>query len=143
MLRKPRFLALLSVLLKPISTVKAALLEYRQGVLAAMEPNGQTMSLEWHLNNLYDSNSRRIYIVTSSELVVQPFIYNSGESGTAPFVYDHTETPTSQMYLFTRAEYFTSNFFIVYVPAVVYSAAIHTTIKAYKLAGTKYKIIQT
>jgi hypothetical protein len=132
MLRKSVQLAWLQVLLTPINTLFSEFKVFRKRIAEQMLPTGQTMSIEWRLNALFDPLHRRIFIKSANELVDQPYIYQSSEPN-GPFYMGSKTTRRN-------SEYFTGNYFIVYVPAALISSQVAYEIRRYKLAGTTYTI---
>lgn len=132
-------LGYLQALVAPIEELYSEFLAFRTELRMDMTPNGQTMSLEWHLNAVYDTVLQRIFIVSASEILEPFYIYNSFESADPVFIYFDSES-AQPIYLYNEAEFMTGNYFVVNVPTSVYDQTMHARIKKYKLAGTKYII---
>lgn len=131
--RKPRILALLNAMAKPIVLLYQDFLKYRKAKLYQLMITPQKCWLERLLNDRYDFTQRRIYI---DDGVDYPPVY----------IYQHDEL--KPIYLGTKTIYTSGESgdlkddFVIYVPIdlVFEDAEMTGLVKAYKLAGTKFKI---
>lgn len=131
MLRRPAMNAWIQVLLLPIKNIFVRFQDHQRGTRALAMPNGQTMSLEWHLNNVFDPGDRRIFIRSANEILAPVYVFRDSE-GQPLFL--------GSKKVRRQIEYNTTNFFIVHVPAAVNNNRIAFEINRYKTAGTTYSI---
>jgi hypothetical protein len=138
--RKPKILALLNAMAKPIALIHRDFLKYRKAKLYQLMITPQKCYLERLLNDRYDFTQRRIYI---DDGIDHPptFIYRSTELKPL-YIYRSSENKPKK-YIYTRGESGDlKDDFIVFVPLDISfeSAEMISLIKQFKLAGTKFKI---
>lgn len=131
--RKPRILALLNAMAKPVILLYQDFLKYRKAKLYQLMITPQKCYLERLLNDRYDFTQRRIYIDDGLD---KPPIY----------IYQNAELKPLYLgskIIYTRGESGDlKDDFIVFVPLdlVFENAEMTSLVKVYKLAGTKFKI---
>jgi len=138
--RKPRIMALLNALAKPVVLIHQDFLRYRQAKIYQLLITPQKCYLERLLNDRYDFTQRRIYI---KDGIDKPptFIYQSAELKPL-YIYNRSEGKPKK-YIYTAGESGDlKDDFIVFVPMDISfeSAEMVSLIKGFKLAGTKFKI---
>lgn len=103
--------------------------------------NSQTIVLQHLLNDLFDNQLRRIYIINTAN-IYYPYFYNEIEN--KPPIYLHYKIENMPFYMKFQIEYHSLNDFIVYVPSAltINIQLMKYYIDYYKVAGKKY-IIQT
>lgn len=137
--RLPKILALLNAGAMPIVLLFQDFIKYRKAKLYQLMITGQKCYLERLLNDRYDYTQRRIYIDDSVDK--NPvFIYQDAELK-PKYIYQQSEN--KPVYLYTKGESGENkNDFIVFVPLDIAFELneMISLIRAYKLAGTKFKI---
>lgn len=131
--RKPRILALLNSMAKPVVLLYQDFLKYRKAKLYQLMITPQKCWLERLLNDRYDFTQRRIYI-------------DDGVDHPPTYIYQDAEL--KPLYLGTKIIYTggesgdLKDDFIVFVPMdlIFEEQEMMSLVKAYKLAGTKFKI---
>lgn len=131
--RKPRILALLNAGAKPVVLLYQDFLKYRKAKLYQLMITPQKCWLERLLNDRYDFTQRRIYI-------------DDGVDHPPTYIYQDAEL--KPLYLGTKIIYTggesgdLKDDFIVFVPIdlIFEEQEMMSLVKAYKLAGTKFKI---
>ena len=131
--RMPRILALLNAMAKPVALLHQDFLKYRKAKLYQLMITPQKCWLERLLNDRYDFTQRRIYI-------------GDGIDHAPRYIYQEAEL--KPLYLGTKIIYTAGESgdlkddFVIFVPLdiVFESAEMISLVKAYKLAGTKFKI---
>ena len=139
-IRKPRLQAFLQVLISGVVVLYQDLLRLRTQKLYELMITPQVCYLERLLNDRFDYTLRRIQIVDGSDKPPY-YIYQNPELK-PKYIRNHAEGASLQ-YIYTSGE--SSNVqddFIVLVPtALVFGEEeMRSLVKAYKLAGTKFKI---
>ena len=138
-LRQSRLLRYLGALVLPIVTLYQGFLLYRKAKLYQLMITPQKCYLERLLNDRYDFTLRRIYIDDGQDKPPY-YIYVKAEEK-PKFIY--TKSEAQPAWIYTRGE--SGNIaddFVIFVPVdVVFEVPEMTSlVKAYKLAGTKFKI---
>ncbi len=138
MLRKPKTLAFLKSITKPIRTLKSNFDLYRETTLFDLQINSQVVKLEQALNHYFDNELNRIYIEDNDASVEQKYIFTEVE---------HKPLFLNTVYIGTPDESVGKGVdFIVYIPTDIDYKYEEYRIKAVlnknKLAGTRYKIEQ-
>lgn len=131
--RKPRILALLNAMAKPIVLIQQDFLKYRKAKLYQLLITPQKCWLERLLNDRYDFSQRRIYI-------------DDGVDYPPTYIYQSAEL--KPIYLGTKTIYTSGESgdlkddFIIWVPNDISfeENEMISLVKVYKLAGTKFKI---
>lgn len=99
--------SIVRVLLKPFKTLYAVFIGYREETLRKMVYNSQVIVLENMLNDFFDSNLRRIRIITTYDVLESVHIYTVVEEEPL-YVYteaDYNSNPALQrVYLYTTSE---------------------------------------
>ncbi|MDE3185290.1 MAG: hypothetical protein KGM16_17900 [Bacteroidota bacterium] len=138
-LRKNRLLRFIAVLIAPLVTSYQSFLFYRKAKIYQLTITPQKCYLERLLNDRYDYSLRRIYI-------------DDGQDKPPYYIFEHAEekpkfirqrSEAAPAWIFTDGESGAiTDDFIVFVPVdVVFEVPEMTSlVKAYKLAGTKFKI---
>lgn len=132
-MRVPIVLALAGVLAIPFAYLYNAFLTFRAAKNYILGITPQVCYLEKLLNDRYDNTARQIYITDGLE---KPLTYIYVEAESKPLClgskYIYTPGETSIM----------SDDFIIWVPVSILfeEAEMSSLVKAYKLAGTKFKI---
>jgi len=131
--RRPRILALLNAMAKPVVLIYQDFIRYRTAKLYQLMITPQKCWLERLLNDRYDYTSRRIYIDDGIDF---------------PPTYIYQDAELKPIYLGTKSIYTSGESgdlkddFVIYVPndIVFENAEMTSLVKVYKLAGTKFKI---
>lgn len=137
--RKPRILALLNAMAKPVTLIHQDFLKYRKAKLYQLMITPQKCWLERLLNDRYDFTQRRIYI---DDGVDHPptYIYQDAELKPLFLRQAQEDKPVT---IYTSGESGDlKDDFVIYVPVDIdfEDAEMTSLVKAYKLAGTKFKI---
>jgi len=137
--RKPLILALLNAMAKPVVLLYQDFLKYRKAKLYQLMITPQKCWLERLLNDRYDFTQRRIYI---DDGVDYPPVYIYQHDELKP-IFLRQAQEDSPVIIYTSGE--SGDFkddFVIYVPGdlVFEDAEMTSLVKAYKLAGTKFKI---
>jgi hypothetical protein len=138
-MRKPGILAWMKILVSPFVFVYQDLLLFRIAKLYQLKITPQKVYLELMLNNRYDYTLRRIYI--DDGLDKPPtYIYQSAELKPL-YIYQRAENKPHFIYTSGESGDYRDDF-VVFVPLDIafQSAEMISLIKAFKLAGTKFKI---
>lgn len=136
-LRKPKLMAWLYSVIKPMVTVHYLWATYRNANLYKLAHNGQVCYLRGALNDTFDPSERRIYIDGTGGDATATYIYTPGE-----------EQPKFLGTLFLRnsLEFAdTGADFLVYVPASIVATQpfeLRALIDYYKVASKRYLIIE-
>jgi len=101
--------------------------------------NSQTILLQHLLNDLFDNQLRRIYIVNTAN-IYYPYFYNKIENKAPVYLFRKTENIAT--YLNFQSEYQSINDFIVYIPSslIINLSLMMYYIDYYKISGKKYQI---
>lgn len=132
-LRKPVILAWLNAIIVPFTFLYQDFIRYRDAKNYHLRITTQVCFLNKLLNDRYDFILRRIYITDGLDKPVT-FIYTEAELKPlylgSKFIYTPGETSVM------------SDDFIIYVPSAIAfeDAEMKSIVKAYKLAGTQFKI---
>jgi hypothetical protein len=132
-LRQNRLLRFLSLLVSPVVFIYQQFLMYRKAKIYQLMITPQKCYLERLLNDRYDFTQRRIYIEDGIDY---------------PPTYIYQDAELKPIYLGTTAIYTSGESgdlqddFVIYVPYDIglESAEMISLVRAYKLAGTKFKI---
>ena len=147
LLRRPRLVALLSALLKPLQAWR----DLRTGTIyreleARARYNAQVARFERALNTLFNvTTSPGIYIDDAASRS-RVYVYRDDEE-LPLYLYTQAEADADDVkrfYLYTAPEYFPAFDFIVHVPQVLYDTQLprlNSLIRKYKLVGTTYSIV--
>lgn len=138
--RSPEFIAFLFSFIRPLLDVYNMFLSSRKQNLIRIKFNYQVCSLEYRLNDAFDSIERRIMIV-DSEQFDDVFLYTKAED-------DQYHSKTKWLYgdenpifLRTHAELYTEYDFIVQIPDTnINIFQLKAEIDFYKLPTKRYKI---
>lgn len=135
------FLRFLQACLKGLQTLNDKFNTFTLSTQEDIKFNGQKIYLTRRLNDLYDTDQRRIYIVREESITPKYFFRNS-ESQT-DYIYRISEVHTP-FYVGRTSELGNPYDFVVYVPvSLVYNEeAFNATIKRYIPSDKRY-IIQT
>lgn len=138
-LRQPRLLAFVSALSGEVNREYQLFRLNRQSNLYKLVITPQVCYLEKLLNDRYDFTQRRIYIKDGNDKP-PTYVYRDDELKPLPLYQDLENLP---VYLYTDGESGDmSDDFVVWVPVSIdfEEAEMSSLVKAYKLAGTKFKI---
>ena len=98
----------LGVLLKPLFDIHSDFLTKVDEIRDEIALNGQKLTLEWYLNNLFDNTNRQIYITYADEENPSPAVYLISENQDGLDTYLISETPqgdgTVNLYLISETE---------------------------------------
>ncbi len=143
-LRKPRLLAFIWALVKPLVSLHYTWTQYREDNIYKLHHNGQVCYLEKALNDRFDGDLRRIYIGDGT-LYDTVYVYTEAENQPEPIL--NTEEEADTLWVYTEGETAdTGADFIVYVPDEIMQSqnyAVRALIDYYKLGGKRYIIIET
>lgn len=136
-LRKPRLLAFIYAVIRPLVTLHNAWKSYRAANIYKLEHNGQVCRLRKALNDAFDLDLRRIYIDGTGGEAMRTYIYTPAENQTKYL---------GTIYLYNSLEFVdTGADFLVYVPASIVASLpfeLRAMIDFYKLGGKRYLIIE-
>lgn len=136
---KPKMFGWLKSLAAPISTLHGDLLAFRKQKKYELEITGQVCKLETLLNDRFDNNLRRIYIL-DGEKSKRRFIYSKAEQYTQPV---YTVAENRPFYIYQQNEITTTTYhFIVKVPSgLVYDADVMVSVlSSFKMPSKKFDI---
>jgi|SRR5690242_18712581 len=137
--RKPKILAMLYAMAKPVMLIHQDFLKYRDAKLYQLMITPQVCWLERLLNDRYDFTQRRIYI---NDGVDKPPVYIYQRAELKP-LYIYRRSEDKPVYIYTRGESGdVKDDFTVFVPLDIAfeDAEMISLIRQFKLAGTKFKI---
>ena len=129
---------------KPFITVHNVFMTFRANNLYKLSFTGQVISLEYLLNQYYQTEG--IYISDTAPDYPETTIYNTEENETDEPVYvfnaDETILPEEQVYLYNNEEFDLNINFIINIPiAVTFDEnVVRALVNLYKLAGKQYSI---
>jgi hypothetical protein len=141
-LRKVRLMKLLGVVMVSFNRLQNDFSAYKKEVLYKLSVNGQTIQIEWFLNDAFDSIQRRIQILHKKS--TNKYLYNKEEGQIRLYVYNKGETH-SPVFLRTKGENtgsgLTTNF-LVQAPSELQleNGKLKANIDRHKLAGKNYII---
>jgi hypothetical protein len=105
---------------------------------------GQTISLEYRLNDVFDASPRRIFI-ENIDVLSGLFIRRKSESATFPIYLRRKSEGSPPIYLRRKSEISGAVGFIVHVPddlgAAITESRIRNEVDRYRAAGTVYSVI--
>lgn len=138
-LRRPRFLAFATALVRPLESVRQSLLRFKAAKEYHLTITPQVCYLERLLNTRYDRRDRRIFIADGID---RPplYIYARAENKSV-FIYTRGEDQPVAVYTRGESTYLLDDF-IIWVPDSLDfdESEMTSLVKVYKLAGTKFKI---
>lgn len=135
-------IAWLYVILKPLTSLHARFLDVNASVDYRVLFNSQQRIFSDALNDLFDSEDRRIRVVTGTDDIPRTFTYYKSEVNTPRYAYYENEAGTERFTFFTSESAQLAKF-IVYVPSALSGdeTRIRAWINYYKLADKTYTII--
>lgn len=137
-LRVGKNISFISVPFKVISILIDKLKNIRDNQWYFSQFNSQTIVLQYLLNDLFDKQLHRIYIVNSAN-IFYPYFYNKSETKLPINLYYKAEY--QPFYVKFKSEYQSINDFIVYIPqSNINLSLMKYYIDYYKIAGKKYQI---
>lgn len=142
-IRREKMTAWVEALLSPLQSLHDQFVLWHTKIRYDLSFTGQQVYLEHLLNDVYDDNSRRIYIDDPSGTVIfSNFIFNKIEAQPAKYIYNKSEAqPSSFVYNKSEASVSTDDF-IVYVPSTIFTNPVEIAMKQlidkYRAAGKKY-----
>lgn len=141
-IRKAKHIALLYALTKPMELLYDDFLAFKTNTDLLVRYSGQTKSLEVLLNNIFDAEEERIYIITDGDGLAL-FTYYRAEK-TSFYSQYRDEVGYTPKYTYARSEDVTlTNDFTVHVPTAIASAKtieINSWVNRYKIAGKRHTI---
>lgn len=140
LLRKPKHLAWLQTVLKPVTTLWNAVLEYRNAKLYEATITGETNRLEKALQDKYENPG--IYFTQPTDYLDTAWIFLKIEPKFQEYDFLKSEEHEPPVYDFLKSEYDPDFDFVVRVPnsLSIYVNEIKAFLKKYILAGKRYKI---
>jgi hypothetical protein len=139
-LRQNKLLRFIGILVSPVVTLYQSFLLYRTAKLYNLKITPQKCYLELMLNDRYDFTLRRIYI--DDGIDKPPFYIFRSDELKPQFIFKRSEDqPPAWIYTEGESGALTDDF-IVFVPIDISfeEPEMISLVKAYKLAGTKFKI---
>ncbi|MGN7787427.1 hypothetical protein ACTJIJ_23035 [Niabella sp. 22666] len=141
-LRKPKLLALITALLSPVVHVYAIFNNYKLEVEYRLKLTPQVCSMQWHLNNLYDYDQRRIYIEDAPRLDTM-ILRQEVEGREVVLPLEGEEEAEGIMYLEEESLAMTDDFIVVMpleLQGNINELQLRARIDAVKLPTKKYTI---
>lgn len=140
LLRKPKHLAWLQSLFKPVITLWNAVLEYRIAKLYEATITGETNRLEKALQDRYDNDG--IYIIHPTDYLDTAWIFLKDEPHFQEWDFLKSENHEPVEYDFLKREYDPDYDFIIRIPASLAAIVndLKNWVKKYVMAGKRYKI---
>ncbi len=141
LLRQPKLKAYLNALLAPLAALYSSFQVLQARAARELSYNGQTLSFQRALNDLFDPVLARIRIVSSDASYESIYVNFVAEQETAKYTKFTTEPPPFLM-LYTGIEEANQVGFVVRCPASLrpQEAALRARIQQLKLALVKYRI---
>jgi hypothetical protein len=142
-LRLPKYVAWMQNMLSPMQTVNADFVSTMNGLKEELSINGQTMILEWALNQKWPAAGGGILIDNTPDHKPRYYIFGEDENqGFLGYVRSEDEGFPPLIYLYGEEEYEVENDFTVKVPASLDfdTDEMKAFINKYKLADKRYKI---
>lgn len=138
-MRKETLLAFVGMLVTPISSLYVKFIKYRKAKLYQLMITPQKCYLERLLNDRFDYTQRRIYIDDGIDKT--PLYIFINPELKPKYIFKTTESQPKYIYTSGESGIYKDDF-VVFVPVdVVFDTAeMSSLVKAYKLAGTKFKI---
>lgn len=140
-IRTTDLVAYVMVLILPVVFIYNLFLAFRNLVLYRLEITPQVVYLEKLLNDRYDDDERRIYILDGNQYEPK-YLFTKAELQPI-FLYRKSEVSKPKTYLFTKGEVgqFTYDF-VVYVPISIEfdENEMKSLIEGFKLASKFFKI---
>ena len=142
MLRKPKILAWMESLLKPVKVLYQDYSGHVTQSRTRLAYNSQTIVFESSLNDLFDAFARRIWIENNPEALEEIYLYNNDEAEPDVLLYDSVEGE-SDLPLHASMEYAVPLGFVVHASAAISAQdkALRTFIEKIKFAHIRYEII--
>lgn len=137
--RRQRIIAYLRIVISTVTMLYQDFLRFRTAKLYQLMITPQVCYLERLLNDRYDFTLRRIRIVDGEQKPPKYFYHRDEEKP----VYLYMRSDDKPVYLYTRGEsgLLTDDFVVLVPKAVPFELPEMTSlIKAYKLAGMRFKI---
>lgn len=136
----------LGAILDPEESLHADFITKVAEIRLELSRNGQKISMEAYLNDLFDNTDRRIYIDDPTSVFVNVFLYLIAEGQINPTLYYISEfgtSPDDELFLYQISEYeATEEDFVVYYPDTITPDldAMNRAIKKVKKAAKRYTI---
>lgn len=148
-LGKEVMVAWLGSLLKPFKTLFSSFRSFQISFNSGLQYNSQSIVLEHILNDLFDSDDRRIRVINQELLFVPRFHYSISEHEADPdlSLYNYfqiSEAHSPYFFFFSREQESAQYSFLVSFPeALVFDRnALRATVNFRKLAGIRYKLVK-
>lgn len=142
-LRLPKYVAWMQNMLCPMQMVNDDFVSTVDRLKEELSINGQTMVLEWALNNKWPDAAGGIQIDNTPDHKPRYYVWAKSENqGFLAFVRSKDEGYPAPAYLYGKDEYSVENDFTVRVPATLDfdEDEMKAFINKYKLADKRYKI---
>lgn len=139
--RKPRILAEVDALIAPLVDLYNRFQQLVTEAQFYLSYNGQQLSIEWLLNDVWPLAGGGIFIETVNANI-QPLFGSNKEDQQPPIYVSNKEDNMPPLFISNLEDYFTQYDFIVWVPATLVfdESKMKTLINRYKLAGKRYTI---
>ena len=137
--RKPKILAEVDAFLSPLNNLYNRFQALVSEANFYLSYNGQQVSVEWLLNDVWPAAGGGIYIETVNS-TIQPTFLSNVEDQQPPLYVSNIEDQQPALYLLNLEDYNTQYDFIVWVPAALVfdQAKMMNLINRYRLAGMRY-----
>lgn len=138
--RKPKRLAWLQSIAKPLATLWAALLAYRLEKLYEATITGETNRLQKALQDKFGSPG--VYIIQPTDYLDNAWIWQENEEHFPEWDFLESENHLPAEYDFLESEYDPDYDFTIRIPAAVAASVpdIRIFMKKYVMAGKRYNI---
>jgi len=135
----------LAALLDPGNTLHSEFLSKVSEIRDEIALNGQKLTIEWYLNNLFDAVDRRIYIDDPSTtfVLVALYLISEGQDGQALYLISESPDGDGELELFLISEEESNdNDFTVFYPDTISPDldAMNRAIKKIKKAAKRHNI---
>lgn len=141
-IRKPKHLAWLDSLLRPLQTLNAEFVAWAGVQRDVLAYNGQVLYLERILNNEFDPDDRSIYIDDPDVYIEDNFVHNKVEPIPTLFIYNKAEVQPI-LPIYNLSEVAENVDFVVFIPTGINTDADKTAMSAiinrYRAAGKRFK----
>lgn len=141
--RKPRIIAFCKCIIKQITYSQNQFQDYKDSISEKLSYNFQVIYLERILNIKFNNGRSGIYITQGNEFD-ELFLFNNSEVAADENYFFNQNENAQSIYLFNKAEYASQVDFQVHIPSSLNGIIdqVKAWINFYKMAGTRYEIIQ-
>lgn len=140
LLRKPRLVAWVTALTRPVDDLYQQFLAYRLDTLRELSYNGQTALLEKALNDKLDPDLRRI-VIRNSAVFLDP-LYLNFKHEAQPITYASTRAEGRPLFPHRSSDFANQVGFTVYAPGLnAKDYQLNILIQRFKIALVNYRII--